>query len=39
MFEILIAFMKPKKPLNHFNKEFRDGYRRAWINNIKDYSP
>lgn len=39
MFETLISFMKPKKSLYHFNKDFRTGYRNAWINNIKDYTP
>lgn len=39
MFELFISFMRPKKPLYHFNKDFRNGYRNAWINNIKDYTP
>ncbi len=42
MFQALISFMKPKKtkkPLYHFNEEFRNGYRNSWINNIKDYTP
>jgi hypothetical protein len=39
MFESFIAFIKPKKTLYHFNTKFRTGYKNAWINNIKDYTP
>lgn len=28
-----------KKPSYPFNKEFRKGYKSAWIDNIKDYNP
>ena len=28
-----------KKPSHPFNKEFRKGYKNAWIDNIKDYTP
>ncbi len=36
---MFFAFMKPKKSLNYYNKNFRDEYRNSWINNIKEYTP
>jgi len=24
---------------NHYNKEYRDGYKKLWIDKIKDYRP
>jgi len=35
----IILFLKTKKSPIHFNKEFKDGYKNLWINNIKDYTP
>ena len=39
MFDYIISFLRPKKTLYHFNNEFRKGYKNAWIDNIKNYSP
>lgn len=33
------CFLFFKKPLSPFGKEFRTGYKNAWVNNIKDYKP
>ena len=34
-----IVYLFSKKHSYPFNKEFRRGYKNAWINNIKDYTP
>lgn len=34
-----IVFFLSKKPSHQFSKEFKRGYKNAWINNIKDYTP
>ena len=45
MYSYIISFFNVKPsffnstPSNHFNSEFRRGYKNAWINNIKDYTP
>ena len=38
MYNYIISFLS-KKPSSPFTKEYRRGYRNAWINNIKDYTP
>ena len=38
MYNYIISFLS-KKHSNQFNKEFRRGYKNAWINNIRDYTP
>ena len=43
MYNYIISFFSknnssPKHP-SPFNKEFRKGYKNAWIDNIKDYTP
>ncbi len=48
MYNYILSIFSKKHPslnnssLNHpspFNKEFRKGYKNAWIDNIKDYTP
>ncbi len=42
MFSFLMCFFDKKHSYNNsqpFNKDFRKGYKNAWINNIKDYIP
>ena len=43
MYKYIVSFFNFKhssiKPSSHFNSEFRRGYKNAWINNIKDYTP
>jgi len=34
-----IVSLLSKKHSYPFNKEFRRGYKNAWIDNIKDYTP
>ena len=34
-----IVYLLSKKHSCQFGKEFRRGYKSAWINNIKDYTP
>ncbi len=36
MYNYIMSFFSKKYP---FNKEFRKGYKNAWIDNIKDYTP
>ena len=38
MYRCIVSFFSNKKS-SQFNKEFRRGYKNAWINNIKDYTP
>ena len=38
MYNYIVSFFN-KKPSSQFNKEFIRGYKNAWINNIKDYTP
>lgn len=38
MYNYIFSFFS-KKHSYPFNKEFRRGYKNAWINNIKDYTP
>ena len=38
MFNYIVSLLS-NKPLYPFNKEFRKGYKNAWINDIKDYMP
>lgn len=42
MFNYIISLMSKRKHHKNtypFNEDFRKGYRNAWINNIKDYTP
>ena len=45
MYNYIISFfstkylIQSKRDSSHFNKEFRRGYKNAWIDNIKDYTP
>ena len=39
MINYIIKFLKTNKTSIVFNKEYRAGYNKAWINNIRDYSP
>ncbi len=38
MYNYILSFFSKNRPYP-FNKEFRRGYKNAWINNIKDYTP
>ena len=38
MFNYIVSLLS-KKSLYPFNKEFRRGYKNAWINHIKEYNP
>jgi hypothetical protein len=38
MYNYILSFFSKKQPC-HFNKEFRKGYKNAWIDNIRDYTP
>lgn len=38
MYNYIASFFS-KKYSYPFNKEFRRGYKNAWIDNIKDYTP
>ena len=38
MYNYILSFFSKKHP-TQFNKEFRKGYKNAWIDNIKDYTP
>jgi hypothetical protein len=38
MYNYLLSFFSKKQPCP-FNKEFRKGYKNAWIDSIKEYTP
>ena len=38
MYNYIVSFLS-KKRSSQFSTEFRRGYKNAWINNIKDYTP
>ena len=38
MYNYILSFFSKKRPYP-FNNEFRKGYKNAWIDNIKDYTP
>ena len=38
IYNYIVSLLSKKQP-QPFNKEFRSGYKRAWIDNIKDYTP
>ena len=38
MYNYILSLFSRKHP-NPFNQGFRNGYKNAWINNIKDYTP
>ncbi len=42
MYNYIVSFLSKKYSYSYsypYNKEFRRGYKNAWINNIKDYTP
>ncbi len=39
MFQTIIALFRPKISSYPFNNEFINGYRKSYINNIKNYTP
>lgn len=41
MYNYILSFFQKtfQKNPTQFNKEFRKGYKNAWIDNIKDYTP
>jgi len=39
MFSFIINFFSIKKDKTVFSKQYRTGYNKLWINNIKDYKP
>ncbi len=38
MYKYIISFLSKKQP-SQFSKEYKRGYKNAWIDNIKNYSP
>ena len=38
MYNFILSFFSKKQP-SQFTKEFRKGYKNAWIDNIRDYTP
>jgi hypothetical protein len=38
VYNYIVSFLSKKQPYS-FNEEFRKGYKNAWIDNIKDYTP
>jgi len=38
VYNYIVSFFIEKYPYP-FNEEFRKGYKNAWIDNIKDYTP
>lgn len=38
MYNYIVSLLSKKKSYP-FNEEFRRGYKKTWINNIKDYIP
>ncbi len=38
VYNYIVCFLS-KTHTYPFNEEFRKGYKNAWINNIKDYTP
>jgi hypothetical protein len=39
MFRFLLEFLRPNKENTLFNKEYRSGYNKLWINSIRNYRP
>ena len=39
MFRYIIEFLQSNRTPKVFNKAYRDGYTRQWIDNIRDYRP
>lgn len=39
MYNYIVSFLQKRYSHPFNSKEFRRGYRNAWINNIKDYTP
>ena len=39
MISYIIDFLRINRKKEIFNKEYRDGYSKLWINNIRNYHP
>ena len=39
MITCIVKFLRNNKKNVVFNKEYREGYNKLWINNIRDYYP
>ena len=39
MFKCIVNFLRTNREPKVFNKSYRDGYNKLWINNIRDYRP
>ncbi len=39
MISFIINFSNMNKKKSVFSKEYKDSYRKLWINNIRDYNP
>ena len=39
MINFIIKFLHMNKRNKVFSKEYKDGYRNLWINNMRDYNP
>ena len=40
VYNYIVSFLSKKQPYPYpFNEKFRRGYKNAWIDNIKDYTP
>ena len=39
MFKFIANFLRTNREPKVFNKSYRDGYNKLWINNIRDYQP
>ena len=39
MISYIVKFLRNNKKIVVFNKEYREGYNKLWINNIRDYYP
>lgn len=38
VYNYIVSFLSKKRPYP-FNEKFREGYKNAWIDNTKDYTP
>ena len=39
MFHFIVKFFQTNRNTKVFDKRYRDGYNKLWINNIRDYQP
>lgn len=39
MFKSFTSLFKVNKPSYIYSKEFKSGYKKLWIDNIRDYTP